>query len=1077
MSVHYKFKSALDFDTVTFDGLHISVGEFKKSVCHQKRFGKTTDFDLQVTNAQTKEVYGDDLTLIPKNTSLIVARVPLTAHQKRIWAREAAASSQALNKATADDSQDQGHSRLVKTGDLSSVDASEEDKIKAMMKQATSDYDPSNYMRIKGSSQIGEVPGHYRCHRCHQSGHWIKNCPLTKEFGEPLAEVKKSTGIPRSFMVPVAGPLVPGAMITPTGSYAVPAIDHEAYQEQKKERPAFEEGECPVEVKPELPEDLVCSICEDLLTDAVMIPCCGNSFCDECIRSALLESEEHECPDCKDKGVSPDTLLPNRFLRNSVAKFRNDTGYSKPLRLPMLFPEHVKMQSPVKEEETKEETSPKLDPISRTPTPKSEEPPERERDMTPDSRLDERSRTPPRRRYREDTPTHDEPLLSMNPMPPSSTHLLERPVGPLMSYHAPPPPGVDDHYVPNYPPPGPPPQGPPPMAYGQGHRPPFRGQSGQYYGRREPEFNNYPYEGGRPFRQQRFDRPPLIEDPLDAFNRILREKDEQRRRRRERSFSPQRQMRRSRSPKARSPRSRSPKLRRSPPPLMGMKRKTPNKKYSRSRSRSPIMRRQRSRSFSMSPSPTRHMRPLALRPSRHSRSPPPHIRYADRPDKYMERPEKHMDKYMDRSDKYMDRGPKYLDRPDKYMERPDKFIDRPDKYLLERPDKYYEKPPEKYVDKYAVEKYPERHEKFVERPEKFVERHEKHSRSRAVEDHKPFKRHEKERVPPREVEEREVHREPESSERLHKEPEKFVVEKEETPKKDIEDFRTLLNIKKAKHDSSAKKSSPEPEEKKETKTKEKKKRRESVGSKKKKHKEKDKEKKKKSKTPKVSKGEDEEEKQQGEAPDTTTAEEEPKDEPEPVKEVAEPPKVEEKAEEPAKPEILPEPSKWEHSEEEQETSREEPAKCQEEEKSVTVEVLKRAENAIFKKAINAIRPERKVFLDAKAPEDIQVNITVEEPVVNKVEKVVKKAEKRKSTDEPETETSKKKKHKKEKKKRIKKKTSSSSSGSSSDSEEHKKKKKKKKKAKKKKHHSTEDSESSSEEEKKTKRKKKKKHKK
>lgn len=38
-------------------------------------------------------------------------------------------------------------------------------------------------------------------------------------------EIKKSTGIPRSFMVPVEGPGVPGAMMTPTGQFAVPAID------------------------------------------------------------------------------------------------------------------------------------------------------------------------------------------------------------------------------------------------------------------------------------------------------------------------------------------------------------------------------------------------------------------------------------------------------------------------------------------------------------------------------------------------------------------------------------------------------------------------------------------------------------------------------------------------------------------------------------------------------------------------------------------------------------------------------------------------------------------------------------
>jgi hypothetical protein len=87
-----------------------------------------------------------------------------------------------------------------------------------------------------------------------------------------------------------------------------------------------------------------------------------------------------------------------------------------------------------------------------------------------------------------------------------------------------------------------------------------------------------------------------------------------------------------------------------------------------------------------------------------------------------------------------------------------------------------------------------------------------------------------------------------------------------------------------------------------------------------------------------------------------------------------PPKEEEKTEVvEAKPENLPEPSKWEKSEDEAETSRDEaPKKSEEEEKSVTVEVIKRAENAIFKKAINAIRPERKVFLDTKMDEQIQV---------------------------------------------------------------------------------------------------------
>lgn len=38
----------------------------------------------------------------------------------------------------------------------------------------------------------------------------------------------------------------------------------------------------PAAPEPTIPDELICSLCRDLLTDAVMIPCCGNSFCDEC---------------------------------------------------------------------------------------------------------------------------------------------------------------------------------------------------------------------------------------------------------------------------------------------------------------------------------------------------------------------------------------------------------------------------------------------------------------------------------------------------------------------------------------------------------------------------------------------------------------------------------------------------------------------------------------------------------------------------------------------------------------------------------------------------------------------------
>ncbi|XP_029814139.1 E3 ubiquitin-protein ligase RBBP6-like isoform X1 [Manacus vitellinus] len=74
--VHYKFSSKLNYDTVTFDGLHISLSDLKRQIMGREKL-KAADCDLQITNAQTKEEYTDDSALIPKNSSVIVRRIPI----------------------------------------------------------------------------------------------------------------------------------------------------------------------------------------------------------------------------------------------------------------------------------------------------------------------------------------------------------------------------------------------------------------------------------------------------------------------------------------------------------------------------------------------------------------------------------------------------------------------------------------------------------------------------------------------------------------------------------------------------------------------------------------------------------------------------------------------------------------------------------------------------------------------------------------------------------------------------------------------------------------------------------------
>ncbi|CAG2179757.1 unnamed protein product, partial [Oppiella nova] len=161
-------------------------------------------------------VYDSDTTLIPKNTSVEVARVPVTGNHKKSWDR-------------LDNHNTKGSSNI------STSYSTEDEKIKAMMSQSTQEL----------------------------------------MLSEALTDVKRSTGIPRSFMIP-ANADQKGALLTASGDYAVPIIDHQAYKEVKKEKPPFMpivESEAS-ESTQEIPEDLKCTLCQDVLLDAVLTPCC-----------------------------------------------------------------------------------------------------------------------------------------------------------------------------------------------------------------------------------------------------------------------------------------------------------------------------------------------------------------------------------------------------------------------------------------------------------------------------------------------------------------------------------------------------------------------------------------------------------------------------------------------------------------------------------------------------------------------------------------------------------------------------------------------------------------------------------
>ncbi|XP_011602123.2 E3 ubiquitin-protein ligase RBBP6-like isoform X1 [Takifugu rubripes] len=330
--IHYKFASKRSPDTVIFDGPHITLQELKRLIMEREKL-RSGDCDLQITNSQTKEEFTDGEGLIAKGSSVIVRRIPVVGARSssnskiRNIQRSDGHLQQPFGAFRAMGAQSSSSTLPLfsKMTNLAFVDASEEDKLKVLVNQSL--YDSMSYNMKAGPG----LPANYTCFRCGSTGHHIRNCPVSADKAtEAPLRIKKSTGIPRSFMVEVDDPSIKGAMLTNCGHYAIPAIHAKAYAVGKKEKPPFLPQELPVSNdKDPVPKELLCLICKEMLTDAVVIPCCGNSFCDDCIRTALLDSDQHTCPTCKQSEVSPDTLIANKFLRQAVNTFQKDQGQPK----------------------------------------------------------------------------------------------------------------------------------------------------------------------------------------------------------------------------------------------------------------------------------------------------------------------------------------------------------------------------------------------------------------------------------------------------------------------------------------------------------------------------------------------------------------------------------------------------------------------------------------------------------------------------------------------------------------------------------------------------------------------------
>ncbi|GAM23219.1 hypothetical protein SAMD00019534_063940 [Acytostelium subglobosum LB1] len=291
--------------------------------------GKSTDSDLVISNAQTNEEYRDESYQIPKNTSLIVRRVPITNAPKSgghggmpsgnnmtpVISKPVALTPAPL---VAKDSSGMPDDELAND---------ENAKINALLSTHAGlgadrphmrEHRPHNSFPTDG--RIVAPPPTYICHRCNQPGHYINQCPTNGDPNFNHHKSKKASGIPKIFLKPVQNPgsaagsstvLMPGGgvavVLTHESEFAKLAksiISSEVPGEEDNQGESVSGTSSAKGPAPAFPS--TCSQCKNQvdLTSYFVSPCCNKQFCFQCIKEYIKKVTDGDvakkplCPDC-----------------------------------------------------------------------------------------------------------------------------------------------------------------------------------------------------------------------------------------------------------------------------------------------------------------------------------------------------------------------------------------------------------------------------------------------------------------------------------------------------------------------------------------------------------------------------------------------------------------------------------------------------------------------------------------------------------------------------------------------------------------------------------------------------------
>ena len=373
-TILYKFRSGTNFEPLPLPGTSARLFDIKRAIVRAKKLDSSSsntslEFDLQIQNANTNEVYEDESMILPRGTRVIVRRVAAERGRgilSRISQGGGALVAAPTGNAAARDGFYTIRSRDHEADDefldaappppqavpMGTVDESKElEAIMAVTNAASSLGGGSNSM-IPGQ-QRGMNP---RDPRGQQPPHFAKPPPMMggpannrhrpnadpelrqQELMSMPQPTKRTTGIPRTFLnlsAPAPAPAEgeggeDGAGGADLASQLAPSA--QAFQAlvnrsggQSLASASKRRGDFDYALRltaTTIPEHLLCGICNGIVKNAMLVPWDteGRPTCESCIRDGLTKNG-FTCPLTGTEGVSPDDLFPNVGLRKATEAF------------------------------------------------------------------------------------------------------------------------------------------------------------------------------------------------------------------------------------------------------------------------------------------------------------------------------------------------------------------------------------------------------------------------------------------------------------------------------------------------------------------------------------------------------------------------------------------------------------------------------------------------------------------------------------------------------------------------------------------------------------------------------------